>query len=248
MLIPALLAAAAFTQPPHVFILAGQSNMVGFGQPVPAEVANARIRVSTSTGSVVARDPLFPYDPSLGDAMPGVGPGLTFAQNILPRIKGTIILVPCAASGTRIAQWQPRQPLFTRCVAMARAALHGGTLAGILFAQGESDAGSDPPTVTTWPAAFTSFVAGMRAAFGRTVPVVFSQVPTPPETWPEWMRASYTQMQTLQAGTRLYRVTSISVADIPYGVDAASANHFSPSAYVEIGRRYAAAWRRLVSR
>lgn len=237
--------------PVEIFILAGQSNMVGFGLPLQEETPSPRILKVLSTGLVVPTvDPVFAYDQTtMSDARPGVGPGYSFARALTARDKSMrVALAPCAASGTTIAQWQKGQPLYDACLASVEAAVkHGGKLGGVLFFQGESDAGSSPDvsTLTTWPAMFTSYVAAIRHDLGKTVPIVFAQMQTAPPTWPQWMQDAYATMRTQQAAIRLPGVSMIQTSDLPYGVDVASNLHFSPSAETTIGQRFASAWLKL---
>lgn len=134
-----------------VFLLIGQSNMAGRGVVEESDrKGDLRILAQQADGGwVVAREPLHWDKPRVA----GVGPGLAFARALLPALpSGTSLgLIPAAFGGTRVAWWQKdydgpqRWPggatYFKNAVACARA-VPAGSLAGVLWIQGESDGGA----------------------------------------------------------------------------------------------------------
>ncbi len=131
----------------HLFLLAGQSNMAGRGK-VEAQDRQPHPRVVMLTKDnrwVPAVDPLHFDKPG----MVGVGPGRTFGIEVAaadPEI--TVGLIPCAAGGSPIASWQPRgyhgqtkSHPYDDALRRARKAMESGVLRGILWHQGEADAG-----------------------------------------------------------------------------------------------------------
>lgn len=135
-----------------LFLLIGQSNMAGRGA-VEAEdlVGDPRIAFYNQNRQwEVARDPLHWDRPGFN----GVGPGLSFARTILPLLPpdAVIGLIPAAQGATPIARWEKEysgsftyyggQYLYPHALGRALEAAEVGTLAGILWNQGESDAGS----------------------------------------------------------------------------------------------------------
>ncbi len=132
-----------------VYLLTGQSNMSGRGESPPTPgPADARIVCFGRDETwQVARHPLHFDKP----ARVGVGPGLSFARAMLDGeppdadpndvlAAAEIGLVPCAVGGSSLDEWRPGGKLYVTAAARARAAAVDGTLAGVLWHQGESDA------------------------------------------------------------------------------------------------------------
>jgi len=94
----------------------------------------------------VAKDPLH-FDKPVA----GVGPGLAFGQAMAAQDTSvTIGLIPCAVGGSGIDTWVPgayfdgtKTHPYDDALARARTALAAGTLAGIIWHQGESDTSPD---------------------------------------------------------------------------------------------------------
>jgi len=131
-----------------VFLLIGQSNMAGRGllDEVDA-IPNPNILKQNADGSwSSAKDPLHWDKPRVA----GVGPGLAFAQELLPKLpRGyTVGLIPAAFGGTKIAWWQknykgdqhwPTGESYYNHALQAAKNVPPGSLAGALWIQGESD-------------------------------------------------------------------------------------------------------------
>lgn len=132
----------------YLFLLAGQSNMAGRGMVDSAgQQLNPRILMLDKNGEwQPARDPLHFDKP----AAAGVGPGLAFARQMAAGDTTIYIgLVPCAVGGSSIEVWQPGkyyEPTksfpFDDAIRRTKTAMQYGTLKGILWHQGESDADS----------------------------------------------------------------------------------------------------------
>ncbi len=146
----ALAARAGFAPPPKekflLVVLAGQSNMAGRGVPKPEDkVAHPRVVMLDRRGEwVPCADPIH-YDV----AEAGVGPGKAFAEALAESDPSIVVgVVPCAVGGSPISVWEPGRPFwkggtewhpYDDCVARVRRARRDGTLAAILWHQGESD-------------------------------------------------------------------------------------------------------------
>src|SRR4051794_24840886 len=101
--------------PVKVFVLAGQSNMVGIAQPVALGTAAVPNLLVWRAGHwEPAADPLQGR---------GVGPGMTFGKEVLGALPEdtTVGLVMCGASSSSIGDWQPEGILYARCVRAALA-------------------------------------------------------------------------------------------------------------------------------
>ena len=135
-----------------LFLLMGQSNMKGRGEVPPDQKENPRIVMMLMKGDqwVVARDPLhtaIQKDSIDGSGNAGVGPGLPFAQAVAAHESNVMVgLIPCAAGGSKVSQWQKGVPrsLYDEAIERAKTALKQGAagkirICGVLWLQGESD-------------------------------------------------------------------------------------------------------------
>jgi hypothetical protein len=133
----------------RLFLLVGQSNMAGRGDVTPADrVPHPRVLMLSKDGVwVPAVDPMH-FDKPVA----GVGLGRSFAIALAeadPDV--TIGLIPAAVGGSPIEAWVPGafyEPTASHpwddALRRAGAALGDGTLDGIRWHQGESDATSLP--------------------------------------------------------------------------------------------------------
>jgi hypothetical protein len=215
-------------QPIQVFLLAGQSNMVGRGQPVsagtPGPVAN--LLLYRNGAWQPAGDPLGP----LNDPERGVGPGMTFGIGVLAHEPpGTTIgLIMCAKGGTPINAWLPGSGPFDACRSAARAA--GGAIAGVVFLQGEYEALHG---AKQWLSRFTKVEAAFQKNFGP-VPFVLGQIGNVARPYAQAVRDAQAE-----ADAELAPVTLVSSIDLLMGPDGV---HFTVDAAKTLGYRYADAW------
>lgn len=169
-----------------VFLLAGQSNMVGRGQPADAELDAVHPAIfqwgrgGQREGQIVpATARLDHNDDALLDR---VGLGLSFAKayyaaTSTPR---PILLVPTARGGSSFSanQWNPGDPLFEDAVARTNAAMAtdpGNRLRGVLWHQGENDV--DAYDTATHAAALDAQIGALRTRItgAATTPFVLGQ-------------------------------------------------------------------------
>lgn len=168
-----------------VWLLAGQSNMHGFGRivrPPPADPAVRACYMNDEWG--IARDPIHNVGESV-DAVHngwpdpdkprrrarrrtiparGAGPGVPFAL-AMRRLTGVPQgLIPCAHGGTSMTQWDPAlKALGPRSLYGAlcrRLRKNGGRAAGALWYQGESDAG--PANAACYEARLKRLIRALR--------------------------------------------------------------------------------------
>ena len=173
-----LAAVSAFAEPApkqmKLFLLIGQSNMAGRGKvEAQDKVENPHIFMLTKDLQwVPAKDPLHFDKPAAG-----VGPGSEFAREILkanPNI--TIGLIPCAVGGTSLDQWKAGGALYMTAVKRTEEAMKNGTLAGILWHQGESDS-TDPQKVATYVDRLDAMIGMLRKDLhAGKVPVVLGEL------------------------------------------------------------------------
>jgi acetyl esterase/lipase len=146
----------------HIYLLMGQSNMVGRDtRGINKQAApDPRILSLDPAGKwTVAKDPLH-HDPRIPA---GVGPGLGFAREMAaadPRV--TIGLVPCAVGGTPLKRWEKSGDLYQQALARARTAARDGVIAGVLWHQGEADSIAEKDAASYGPR-LARMIADLRA-------------------------------------------------------------------------------------
>jgi len=169
----------------QLYLLIGQSNMAGRGAVEAQDTVPNRhvLRLSPAGKWEVAKDPLH-FDKPVA----GVGPGLAFGRAMAARDTSvTIGLIPCAVGGSGIAAWAPgayfadtKTHPYDDALARARTALATGTLAGIIWHQGESD--TSPEKSVDYAPKITTLIAQLRADLhAPNVPFVAGQLPLFPQ-------------------------------------------------------------------
>jgi sialate O-acetylesterase len=164
-------AADAIPPPSVIFVLAGQSNMIGRGKmdgvvPTPT---NPNLLIMHNEWEI-AEDPLGPR----GEDDSAIGPGMTLGRRVLEvRPSMRIGLFMCAKQGTSINQWQPNMGPYKNCVSKVRAT--GIPVAGIFFLQGETDA-KNRAKAEQWKSRFLKMLAQFRKDLGKNVPFVLGQI------------------------------------------------------------------------
>lgn len=128
-----------------VFIMAGQSNMAGRGAVEPQDtIPNKRILSINQDGElIIAKEPLHWYEPE----RTGLDCGYSFAKTLIKKIPDnvSILIIPTAVGGSSISQWLNDSlyrdvKLFSNFLSKVEIARKFGTVKGILWHQGESDA------------------------------------------------------------------------------------------------------------
>jgi Carbohydrate esterase, sialic acid-specific acetylesterase len=218
--------------PDEVFVLAGQSNMLGRGFPLSdGASSDPHLLVWRTKAWKVALDPL-------GDkkvAENGVGPGMTFGLGALQHLQPeTVGVVMCAVGGTTISKWLPGRSVYTDCIDQVHAA--GGHIDGIIFLQGESDA-TNQSDAEAWAKRFSSVLKGFRTDLGTDVPFVIGQIGKITASGFGYQKTVRSQQAT--AATAHPGLAMITTKDLPTGSDGL---HFSVDSYRTIGKRFATAW------
>ena len=165
----------------YLFLLAGQSNMAGRGLVEPQDtIGNPRILCLSRDGQwEIAKNPLH-FDKDVA----GVGPGFSFAKEMLKKDSSIVIgLIPCAAGGSSIDNWlydkyweQTLSYPWNQALIRTKLALTEGVLKGILWHQGESDAGGDK--LKAYPEKLVLLVEKFRKVFHQpALPFVAGELP-----------------------------------------------------------------------
>lgn len=200
-----------------IFLLDGQSNMTGDGDPTIVPLG----------ADIIWRGTPGPK-----------GIGVAFAQDYLRRTnRPQVIMIQAAVGGTYIREHLPGTPIFNNAVDLVQRAIAEfptAKVAGILFYQGESDA---IPGTPDWGPQFLQAMRGYRHAFGDDhIPVVFCQIDETawPTSFPYWA-----EIQTQQAATTLDNAAMVTTSDIR---DMADQVHLSAIGLATVGDRMAQAY------
>lgn len=237
-----------------IFILAGQSNMVGQGRidQLPAGFpvqAHHLFSYSNAGRWEPAREPLDSptgqVDACSQDFTVGVGPGLAMAEALVRLNPGLFVgLVPCARNGSNMDQWQPdpsRQTLYGSCLARAKEARGRGRIRALVWYQGESDA-YDREMARAWPAKFLALVRALRRDLGDPgLPVVFTQLAHVKGRWSQGLKG-WEELKALQAKISLPGVVMVKTD----GLTLEDNVHLDTTSQIKLGQRYALALDRLL--
>lgn len=222
----------------ELFLLIGQSNMVGRG--VVEEIDRqpfARVwSLDKDLRWQAAVDPLH-WD----NAQAGVGPGRTFARWLAqanPNVE--IGLIPAAVGGTSLEQWAPGGQLYLEAMRRLKAALPSGRLRGILWHQGERD--SRDNSAFNYIGRLGEFVDQLRKDVGvADVPIVVGEIGeflyTRNDT--SYPNALLINQQLALVPVSIFRTAFVSSAGLGHIGDQL---HFNAAAQREFGRRYALAF------
>lgn len=223
-----------------VFLLIGQSNMVGrpSRDDGPGHPAGVRQwgRFGADNGQLIApTSPLQHRDPQTGD----MGLDICFSRSwVAQNPGGQLVLVPSADGGTSLGSgfWQPGGAGYVDAVTRANAALAAlpeAVFGGFLWHQGESD---------TANAAYASQLDAMIAAFRTDVTGAGPQTPfVLGQLVPGWV-AGNADRGAVQAiiDTTPARVPYTAVASAK-GLVAFDGIHFDAASLRTLGARYASA-------
>ena len=240
-----------------LFILAGQSNMVGYGAIHPTDIQiDPKVLVfGNDYRWKYAREPI---DNPTGqvdlvslDVDAGYSCGTAFAKTLLRNNPNWFVgLIPCAKSGSSIEEWQrslSENSLYGSCLKRVLAASPMGKIKGLLFFQGETDA-LDPNLETQirknpfqWGEKFSKFGRDLRNDLKMpNLAVVFAQIGTnqDQEAFKNWRI-----VQEEQSRVRFPNCKMIRTEDLPLGDKV----HFSRRGYEIIGERFGLAMIELLS-
>ncbi len=172
-----------------LWILAGQSNMEGVGDLVDVTPPHPRVMLLGMDGEwgeakeplhwlVDSPDPVHSGDPASRQERSknehktrtkGAGLGLSFAGSMTEALNVPIGLIACAHGGTSMGQWSPDQKgeggksLYGSMLRQFK--LAGGTVKGVLWYQGESDA--NPEAAPKYAKTMEDFIAAVRKDFDQ---------------------------------------------------------------------------------
>lgn len=223
-----------------LFLLAGQSNMSGRGKvEAQDKVPNPRVWVLTKDETwVPAVDPLHFDKPKVA----GVGPGRTFGIAVAEAEPEAYIgLVPCAVGGTSIEEWKKGGKLYEDAIHRAKAAMAHGEFKAILWHQGESDASGE--RLKTYPEKLRTLIADFRHDLNApNLPFIVGELGPFHQKTSSGTGAFNQQLEQF-AKSEPYCVCVSSDGLTSIGDN----THFDAASQREFGRRYAAAYLKLVN-
>ncbi len=229
----------------QIYLLLGQSNMAGRGDIGPEDkTPHPRVVIFTLENKWQPTVEPITHDKP---GMLGVGPGLAFAKVMADKNPDiTIGLVPCAVGGTPLKRWQHDGDLYSNAMQRARLALHDGTLAGILWHQGETDSGATN-NADTYGARLAAMIQDIRTDLGApNAPFVVGQIgeflyDQGPNHCPY---ARVVNEALLKIPEKVPATACVSSKGLK---DKGDILHFDTASQHELGRRYAAEMLRLQS-
>ncbi len=242
-----------------LWVLAGQSNMEGTGVWREPGLAHPSVQVFGQGGRWAnATEPVhngwssrfpahwpepLPLDQRLQRAAlrssggePAMGCAMAFGRSMVEVTGVPIGLLPCAAGGRSLAQWDERlaklggDSLFGALLATVRDA--GGRVAGVLWHQGESDTFT-PELAAAYGRGTERLLTAMRAALGD-VPIYVAQLgrtTLAPAVWTGW--SAVREHQRHLSGSVAAAVIATTDLDLDDDI------HLSAVSQERLGRRFA---------
>ena len=228
-----------------IFLLIGQSNMYGCGDPedVPP-IEHPQVFMYQSGKWIQAKDPLHVEKP----VNPSVGLGMSFAVSLLETFPDMNVgIVQCAFGGTPLSSWVPGAKLYENAVSLVGRSGSNGILRGILWHQGESDADAQA-NAETYAERFSGMIQGFRSDLSaHDVPFISGELGRFLESSDRFVFYD-TINRSLNAagvdvGDRFYRcVSSAGLKDKGDGL------HFNSRSLRDFGIRYAREFIKIVER
>ncbi len=221
----------------HLYLLMGQSNMAGRGV-IDEESKIPYPRVLTLTKEQTWGPAVDPLDIRDDGGFAGVGPGIAFAKMMAEKDPDiTIGLIPSAFGGSNLDRWEKGGNLYVPAVQRALAAMKGGTLKGILWHQGESNA-VDQQNAANYGQRLTKMFGDLREDLHASdVPIVVGELGRflSNEDFPCAAQINAALNSIPQTVPLSSFVTSKGLKD------KGDSLHFDTASARELGRRYAAA-------
>lgn len=232
-----------------VFVLAGQSNMVGVDAKSNAEKLPPSMQEQTNVVFVEFWDtnltkPLKPKN--------HIGPEVSFGFEMARAINTRIGIIKIAYGGSSLAgPWNPDPAKFDKeksvgtfyrrmvdYVREVRKANPNIEIAGMLWMQGEADARYGKIQMEDYRDRLEMLVAGCRKEFGcEKMPFVCARI-APPANWP-----NREQVRKAQVTARLDQYAWVDCDGLELGGDAL---HFTLNGQLEMGRGFARAMLKLM--
>lgn len=225
----------------HLYLLIGQSNMAGRGAlDAESKKTNPQIWMLDSNNQwLPATDPVHFDKPSII----GVGPAISFAKEMLGDNKKIRIgLIPCAVGGSPISAWEPGafySPSFypyDDAIKRVQLAIQQGVLKGILWHQGESD--NDSVHAALYLERLKTLINRLRTVLQQpALPFVAGEIGY-------FIKDDFINRVINQLPRSVPHTAVVSAKNL---TDKGDHLHFDTPSARELGKRYAAAMKKLQS-
>jgi len=231
----------------HLYLLAGQSNMAGRGM-VESQDREIHDRVLTLRKNGTWGHAIEPIHFDKRSA--GVGPGRSFGIAMAEKDPSvTIGLIPCAVGGSSVTFWKAGKMYpatnsypYDDTIERVKRAMKDGTLKGIIWHQGESDA--TPTGSENYEGELSELFLRFRAEFKNPdLPILVGQLGQfESRPWDDsWTKIDAAHRSVADAGPSIVFVTSDGLTCKPDNV------HFDSASMRAFGKRYAEAYGKLIS-
>lgn len=221
-----------------VFVLAGQSNMAGRGLVEPADtIPDPKIFTINASGDIlVAKEPLHFYEP----ALTGLDCGLSFGKELLKHIPDSIsvLLIPTAVGGSSVAQWindstYRNVSLLSNFREKIEIGKTHGTIKGILWHQGETDA-STPENIEIHDSQLQRLFSLFRDEVNNeSLPILIGELGSFSKTSDSWQAINSKIAAYVQTDPFAYLIKT---GDLKHKGDFV---HFDSEGQREMGKRFA---------
>lgn len=229
-----------------VFVMAGQSNMAGRGIVEPQDtITDKRIFSVNASGQLIyAREPLHFNDPK----MAGLDCGLSFARELTDNLPDDIyiLMLPAALGGSSVSQWlgdslHRNIKLLSNFREMVKTGKKYGTVKGILWHQGESDA--NETDIPLYKERLAELISIFRKYAGKKhLNVMIGELGSFSENNRNWQIIN-TIIKEYSSGDK-YTLT-VNTGDLAHKGDKV---HFNSEGQREMGRRFATGYLKKFSR
>ncbi len=212
-----------------VWLFAGQSNMEGIGNLDQREKPDKNVRAFYMDERWdIAEDPIHVLadavapvhriiSPDVGRSkIKGVGPAVTFGKVMAKEHGVPQGLIPSAHGGTSMNQWKPAKSDKTLFGAsIDRVKKNGGKVAGLLWYQGESDAG--PESIPVYTKKMKNMIRAFRKELGN-IPVAAVQIARVSGTvWSQWIGWTWDNIREQQRllPEKIKKLQTVPAIDLP---------------------------------
>ena len=221
-----------------VFLLAGQSNMAGRGLVEPQDTIPSKriLTINKNNELIYAKEPLHFYEPS----MTGLDVGLSFGEELIKNVPDSIsvLLLPTAVGGSSITQWLNDKnfrnvQLFTNFKEKLELGKNYGTIKGIIWHQGESDA-TNKEDIENYQTRLSQLISKFRKNSGiNELPIIIGELGSFSDNSDQW--------EKINEKIRAYATTDsltkvVKTSDLKHKGDKV---HFSSESLRILGERYA---------